>query len=134
MWGLFVGVSLAFALYSFYEEWQQHRLAKKHLAKMRKDFAVGRRWDVAKGQWADDLQLGQRKEEIGDFPMNGNIFNSQGVHVAAVVGSSIFGLKGQKLYDLRGTKIYKLSGELVGHLANMSERRLDRATDKLFPA
>jgi hypothetical protein len=80
------------------------------------------------------FKLGQRKEEIGDFPMNGNIFNSQGVHVAAVVGSSIFGLKGQKLYDLRGTKIYKLSGELVGHLANMSERRLDRATDKLFPA
>jgi hypothetical protein len=66
--------------------------------------------------------------------MNGNIFNSRGVHVATVIGSSIYGLRGQKLYDLKGTKIYKLSGELVGHLANASERRLDRATDKLFPA
>jgi hypothetical protein len=42
----FVGVSLAFVLYSFYEEWQQHRLAKKHLAKMRKDFAL-----VVVGMW-----------------------------------------------------------------------------------
>jgi hypothetical protein len=67
--------------------------------------------------------------------MNGNIFNSQGVRVATVNGSSIFSLRGQKLYDLKGTKIYKLSGELVGHLANVSgERHLDRATDKLFPA
>jgi hypothetical protein len=72
--------------------------------------------------------------EIGDFPMDGNIFNSQGVREAAVIGSSIFSPTGKKLYDLRGTKIYKLSGELVGHLANVSERRLDRATDKLFPA
>jgi hypothetical protein len=72
--------------------------------------------------------------EIGDFPMDGNIFNSQGVRVGAVIGSSIFSPTGKKLYDLRGIKIYKLSGELVGHLANVSERRLDRATDKLFPA
>ena len=27
--------------------------------------------------------------EIGDLPMDGNIFNSQGVHVAVVLGSSI---------------------------------------------
>jgi coproporphyrinogen III oxidase len=76
------------------------------------------------------------KGEIGDLPMDGNIFNSQGVHVAVVVGSSIFSLRGQKLFDLKGTKIYKLSGELVGHLANASaaERHLDRATEKLFPA
>jgi hypothetical protein len=69
--------------------------------------------------------------------MNGNIFNSRGAHVATVIGSSIFNLRGQKLYDLRGTNIYRLSGELVGHLANVknaSERHLDRATDKLFPA
>jgi hypothetical protein len=66
--------------------------------------------------------------------MNGNIFNSQGVLVAVIQGSSIYGLRGQKLYDLKGTKIYKLSGELVGHLdASASERHLDRATDKLFP-
>jgi hypothetical protein len=63
MWGLFVGVSLAFVLYSFYEEWQQRRLNKKHLAEMRKDFAGRRRWDVAKGQWVDDLRLGQRKKK-----------------------------------------------------------------------
>ena len=67
--------------------------------------------------------------------MDGNIFNSRGVRVATVLGSSIFSLRGQKLFDLKGTKIYKLSGELVGHLnASASERHLDRATDKLFPA
>ena len=66
--------------------------------------------------------------------MDGKIFNSQGVHVATVHGSSIVSLKGEKIYDLRGTNIYKLSGELVGHLAtaNTSEKRLDKATDKLF--
>ena len=67
--------------------------------------------------------------------MDGNIFNSRGVHVGRVVGSSIFGLRGQKLYDLKGTNVYKLSGELVGHLpadARGSERRLDKTTDKLF--
>ena len=68
--------------------------------------------------------------------MDGNIFNSQGVHVATVRGSSIFSLKGEKLYDLRSINIYKLSGELVGHLATAkaSEKHLDKATDKLFPA
>jgi hypothetical protein len=67
--------------------------------------------------------------------MDGNIFNSWGVRVATVRGSSIFSPTGKKLYDLKGTKIYKLSGELVGHLANGSaaERHLDRATDRLFP-
>jgi hypothetical protein len=54
MWGLFVGVSLAVMLYSFIEEWQQRRLNKKHLTKMRKDFVAGRHWDVRKGQWDDD--------------------------------------------------------------------------------
>jgi hypothetical protein len=34
--------------------------------------------------------------------MDGNIFNSQGVRVGAVVGSSIFSPTGKKLYDLRG--------------------------------
>ncbi len=42
--------------------------------------------------------------------MNGNIFNSQDVLVAIVVGSSILGLRGQKLYDLKGTKIYSFLG------------------------
>jgi hypothetical protein len=68
--------------------------------------------------------------------MDRKIFNSQGVHVATVHGPDIFGLRGEKLYELRGTSIYKLSGELVGHLSIMtsSGRRLDKATDKLFPA
>ena len=67
--------------------------------------------------------------------MDGKIFNSQGVHVATVRGSTIFSLRGEKLYDLRGINIYKLSGELVGHLASASaaEKHLDKATDKLFP-
>jgi hypothetical protein len=67
--------------------------------------------------------------------MDKNIFNSHGVHVAIVRGPSVFSLKGEKLYDLRGINIYKLSGELVGHLSSMtaSDRRLDKATDKLFP-
>ena len=68
--------------------------------------------------------------------MDGNIFNSQGLKVAYVSGSSIFSLRCEKLYDLRGTNIYRLSGELVGHLADESAsgRRLDKATEKLFPA
>jgi hypothetical protein len=47
----------------------------------------------------------------------------------------VFSLKGQKLYDLRGANIYKLNGDLVGHLsdAHGTEKRLDKATDKLFP-
>ena len=66
--------------------------------------------------------------------MNGNIFNSKGVHVGVVTGDAIFGLKGQKLYDLKGSNIYKLNGDLVGHLsdARSKEKRLDKTTDKLF--
>jgi hypothetical protein len=68
--------------------------------------------------------------------MSGNIFNSNGTHVAVVEGAAIFDLKGKKLYHLKGTNIYRLSGELVGHLngAQGSDKRLDRSTDKLFPA
>jgi len=68
--------------------------------------------------------------------MSGNIFNSNGTHVGVVDGSAIFDLKGKKLYHLKGTNIYRLSGELVGHLngAQGSDKRLDRSTDKLFPA
>jgi hypothetical protein len=54
MWGLFVGVSLAFVLYSFYEGWQQRRVDKKRLADMRENFNLGRHFDVTKGQWNDD--------------------------------------------------------------------------------
>jgi hypothetical protein len=68
--------------------------------------------------------------------MDGNIFNSRGVHIAIVRGPAIFDLKDKKLYDLKGINIYKLSGELVGHLVNGqgAVKRLDKATDKLFPA
>ena len=67
--------------------------------------------------------------------MNGNILNSKGVQVAVVTGREVFSPKGQKLYDLRGVNIYKLNGDLVGHLsdANGTEKRLDKATDRLFP-
>ena len=51
---LFAGISLAFLLYSFFEEWHQRRLNKSRLNEMRKHFKVGRRWDVAKGQWSDN--------------------------------------------------------------------------------
>jgi hypothetical protein len=51
-------------------------------------------------------------------------------------GPGIFDLSGRKLYVLKGSNIYRLSGELVGHLSDGrgSEKRLDRATDRLFPA
>ena len=63
--------------------------------------------------------------------MNGNIFNSKGVHVGVVTGDAVFGLKGQKLCS----NIYKLNGDLVGHLSDPrgKEKRLDKTTDKLFP-
>ena len=69
--------------------------------------------------------------------MNGKIFNSQGIHVGVVRGDAIFGLRGQKLYNLKGSNIYKLNGDLVGHLlldARGKGKRLDKATDKLFPS
>ena len=66
--------------------------------------------------------------------MDGKIFNSRGVHIAIVLGPSIFDLKGRKIYDLRGVNIYKLSGELVGHLTDaQSTKHLEKSTDKLFP-
>jgi hypothetical protein len=42
----------------------------------------------------------------------------------------------EKLYTLKGVNIYRPSGELAGHLsgAKGSEKRLDRCTDRLFPA
>jgi hypothetical protein len=66
--------------------------------------------------------------------MDGKLLNSEGVHLATILGSEIFDPSGHKLYDLRGAKIYKTTGELVGHLRPQgSEKRLDKATDKLFP-
>ena len=68
--------------------------------------------------------------------MAGNILNSQGIHVAVVVGSEIYDLTGKKLYNLEGSNIYLPSGELIGHLNNASgsDKRLARSTDRLFPA
>jgi sporulation protein YlmC with PRC-barrel domain len=61
--------------------------------------------------------------------VNGNIFNSKGVHVGVVMDDAVFGLKGQKLYDLKGSNIYKLNGDLVGHLSNArgAEKRLGQS-------
>jgi hypothetical protein len=68
--------------------------------------------------------------------MDGNILNSEGIHVGVVLGPNIFDLTGKKLYTQKGVKIYRPSGELVGHLSDArgSEKRLDRSTDKLFPS
>jgi hypothetical protein len=79
---------------------------------------------------ADWLRGSRTKEAL----VNGDIFDSKGFHVGVVIGPAIFDLKGKKLYDLKGTNIYRLSGELVGHLNDTSgsERRLDKATDRLF--
>jgi sporulation protein YlmC with PRC-barrel domain len=67
--------------------------------------------------------------------VNGNIFNSSGIRVGVFIDNVVFGLKGQKLYDLKGSNIYKLNGDLVGHLSDVrgKGKRLDKATDKLFP-
>ena len=67
--------------------------------------------------------------------MSGNIFNSNGTHVAVVNGGEVFDLDGQKIYELKGINLYRLSGELVGHLnsAHGTEKRLDRFTDRLLP-
>jgi hypothetical protein len=54
MWGLLIGIYLAYVLYPFMYEWQQRRLNKRRLRTMRENFAKGRRWDVTKGGWLDD--------------------------------------------------------------------------------
>ena len=68
--------------------------------------------------------------------MSAYIFNSDGVQVGVVRGPDMFDLTGKKLYTFKGVNIYRPSGELVGHLsgAKGSEKRLDRCTDRLFPA
>ena len=68
--------------------------------------------------------------------MDGNIFNSNGVHVGHVIGREVFDLKGKKLYDLKGVNLYRPSGDLVGHLASAqgTNRHLEKSTDRLFSA
>jgi hypothetical protein len=51
VWGLLVGIYLAYVLYPFIYEWQQRRLNKRRLRMMREKFARGRRWDATKGGW-----------------------------------------------------------------------------------
>jgi hypothetical protein len=71
----------------------------------------------------------------GRSVVRGNIFNSDGIHVAVVNGGDVFDLDGQKIYELKGINLYRPSGELVGDLngAPGTEKRLDRSTDRLLP-
>ena len=55
--------------------------------------------------------------------MSGNIFNSNGTHVAVLNGAEVFDLDGQKIYELKGINLYRLSGELVGHLKQRARQR-----------
>ena len=48
--------------------------------------------------------------------MRGNIFDSNGIHVAVVNDGDVFDLDGQKIYELKGINLFRPSGELVGHL------------------
>jgi hypothetical protein len=67
--------------------------------------------------------------------MDGNVFNSEGRHVAIVRADSILDLTGKEIYKLKGERIYKLTGELVGRLnAAGSNMRLDKSGDRLFSA
>jgi hypothetical protein len=68
--------------------------------------------------------------------VSGNIFNSNGTHVAVLNGAEVFDLDGPKIYELKGINLYRLSGVLVGHLnsAHGTAKRLDhRSSDRLFP-
>jgi hypothetical protein len=58
--------------------------------------------------------------------MNGNIFNSKGVHVGVVIGDEVFGLKGQRLYDLKGSNIYRLNGDLGQRFHGLNHIKLPR--------
>jgi hypothetical protein len=65
--------------------------------------------------------------------MDGNVFNSEGRHVAIVRADSILDLTGKEIYKLKGERIYKLTGELVGRLnVAGSNMRLDKSGDRLF--
>jgi hypothetical protein len=67
--------------------------------------------------------------------VSGNIFNSNGTHVAVLNRAEVFDLDGQKIYELKGINLYRLSGELVGHLnsAHGTAKRFYRSADRLFP-
>ena len=80
-------------------------------------------------------ETGRREFSTADQLGAGNR-SCQRIHVGVVNGPAIFDLTDKKVYDLKGTKIYRLSGELVGHLSASqgTEKRLDRSTDRLFPA
>jgi hypothetical protein len=54
MWGFLIGLYIAILIYPFFEEWQQRRVDKRRLRKMREHFAMGRRWDVTKGVRIDE--------------------------------------------------------------------------------
>jgi hypothetical protein len=53
-YGLYIEMlNIEMLTYPFFEEWPQHRLEKKRLAKCA-HHATGRRWDVVKGPWIDE--------------------------------------------------------------------------------
>jgi hypothetical protein len=54
MWGFLIGLYIAMIVYPFYEEWQQRRVDKSRLAKMRMYHATGPRFNAANGQWIDE--------------------------------------------------------------------------------
>ena len=54
MWGFLISLYIAILIYPFFEEWQQRRVDKRRLRKMREHFAMGRRWDVTKGVRIDE--------------------------------------------------------------------------------
>lgn len=77
----------------------------------------------------------RRLSDIGNNLMDGNIFNSSGVHVGVIYGGNeVRNLKGELLYRVRRINIYRLTGDLVGHFANerSADKHLDKATDRLF--
>jgi hypothetical protein len=51
---LLVGISLAFVILEFADEWQQRRLSKRRLAAIRKQApALRRPWDTLRGRWIE---------------------------------------------------------------------------------
>jgi hypothetical protein len=52
--------------YPFFEEWQQRRVDNRRLRKMREHFAMGRRWDVTKGERIDECseQFAQKRCQL----------------------------------------------------------------------
>jgi hypothetical protein len=75
------------------------------------------------------------KSNTGTYFMSGMIFNSLGLHVGVIRGGNdVYNVKNELMYRVKGMNIYRLTGELVGHFTDgrSADKRLDKATDKLF--